>query len=70
MARWEITKSERRIGVMYVNLQTGKRFDCGDQRPDTPVSMITDWWAEHAAPGDIAVINGRVALQKFDEARA
>lgn len=57
MGLWNIKTSERVIGVTYTNLSTGAEFDCGDNRPDTPVSMILEWVMLNADPGDIVAVN-------------
>jgi hypothetical protein len=70
MAVWSIEQSSKKTAVIYVNLQTGERFNCGDNRPETPVSMLSDWCAEQADPGDLIMLNGKPLLMKTQEARA
>lgn len=70
MALWSIEKSSKKIAVIYVNLQTGERFNCGDNRPDTPIEMITDWCATQADPGDAILLNGKAIASKLPVASA
>lgn len=62
MALWKVDRLRNRTAVIYVNLRTGQRFDCGDQESDTPVRLITDWISEHGDPGDMVAVDGRVCL--------
>lgn len=70
MALWKVVTQRTKIAITYVNLQTGKPFNCGDQHPDTDVDLILQWITTEADPGDVVLLDGRAVMNMMPAAAA
>jgi hypothetical protein len=66
MCRWDIIRRPSGIDLIFTNPATGDKFDCGVQRPDTPIQLLLDWVEVEADPGDAAFVDGELVFLKGD----
>jgi hypothetical protein len=61
MAQWLISRTPEEVSIIYVNLLTGQRYNCGVSEPRVSDDDLLNWILEHGRPayGDqILLSNG------------
>lgn len=73
MGKWVLYQNNRSfLTLIHLNLLNGVRYDCGELRADTPLSMILKWIVSQDAsrPGDVLVFHDQVISVASQGARA
>lgn len=70
-ARWNITdQADGQKAVVYINLCTGCRFECGVIPAHTATGLILEFILDQGNPGDMVFLNDQFYTQTHKEMSA